>query len=85
MITSRSHGVKMCLSLSPLYGVLIVILTSPLFGVFSRGSLVKEMAANRGKASSKYGCMAPSTSRKKDLGVVTSLVTTERAQVSFFR
>ena len=35
-------------------------------------------------ASSNDGRMLPSTSRKKDLGVVTSLVTTEREHASFF-
>ena len=37
--------------LSPLYGVLVVILLSPLFGVFSGGSLVKETAATSGKVN----------------------------------
>ena len=35
-------------------------------------------------ASSKDGRMALSTSSKKDLGVVTPLVTAEREQTSFF-
>ena len=39
-------GVFTC---SPLYGVLIVILTSSLFGVFSHGLLVKEAAATSEK------------------------------------
>ena len=44
-------GIFSCSRLSPLYGVLIVILLSSLFDVFSRGSLVKEVAANSGKVS----------------------------------
>ena len=39
--------------LSPLYGVLIMILASSLFGVFSRGSLVKEAAATNEKVSQR--------------------------------
>ena len=69
------------------YGVLIVILMSSLLGVFSRGSLVKETAAISGRLAnvlSKEGRMAPSTTSKKDLGVVTLLVTAEREQDSFF-
>ena len=53
MVASPSQGIKMYLLLSPLYGVLIVILTSPLFGVFSRGLLVKEVAATSGQVSQR--------------------------------
>ena len=45
---------------------------SPLFGVFSRGSLVKN------------GCVGSATRSKKGFSVVTSPITAEREQVSFF-
>ena len=44
IVTRDKKGV----AISPLYGVLIVILTSPFFGVFSCGWLVKEAAACSG-------------------------------------
>ena len=46
-------GVFQLLFLSPLYGILIVILTSPLLGVFSRGLFLKETAVTSGKVSQR--------------------------------
>ena len=61
---------------------------SPSFGVFSRGSLVKKrqllLVEKLANVSPKEGCMAPSTSNNKDLGVVTPLVSAEKEQASFF-
>ena len=48
---------------------------------YKRQILSVERLAN---VSSKEGCMVPSTTSKKDLGVVTPLVTAEREQASFF-
>ena len=42
--------------------------------------VVKEAAATSGKV--RGGCMAPFTTSKKDLGVVTPLVTAERERNS---
>ena len=39
--------------LSPLYGVLVVVLMSPLFGVFSYGLLGTETAATSGKVNQR--------------------------------